>query len=153
MTNKLNKFQNTPFTKEGKATVGWQSKAQPERKARNSEFIQELAETGRADWKKAPKEIKTRYRGIFLVLLSIPLILMPSYELYRRLEGKSTKKVQEGEILEGKEVRKFGETEKWETERKSLMYKLFGRDFFLDGFTSKTMAPSESKEVKKEGDK
>lgn len=79
-------------------------------------------------------------------MFSIPVILIPSYEIYRRLEGKSTKRVQEGELLEGNEVRKFDEVEKWQVEKNSLMYKIFGRDFFLDGFTSRTMNPEKNNE-------
>lgn len=108
------------------------------------EFVQELAETGRANWKKAPKELKNRYYGIYMVMFSIPLIAISSWEMYRRLEGKSTKKVQEGEMLDGQLVRKYDEVEKWSTEKNSLMYRIFGRDFFLDGFTSKTMGGGEN---------
>lgn len=74
-----------------------------------------------------------------MVLFSVPVLLLSSYELFRRLEGKSTKKVQQGELLQGNEVRKFDEQEKWKVERESWMYKIFGKDFFLDGFTSKTL--------------
>ena len=51
--------------------------------------------------------------------------------------------MQKGEILEGQQVRPFDEREKWEKEKNSFMYKIFGRDFFLDGFTSKTMKKDE----------
>lgn len=148
-SEKPSKFSNSSFHREGlkhshlqhipKAVV----KAKP--KPKDSEFIKELVETGRANWKIAPKAIKTRYYGVYMVLFSIPILLLPSYEIYRRLEGKSTKKVQQGEILEGHEVRKFGEEEKWNTEKDSFMYKLFGRDFFLDGFTSKTINKDDEK--------
>lgn len=85
---------------------------------------------------------------MYMVLFLIPLIFISSYEMYRRLEGKSTKKVQEGEMLDGQQVRKYSEEEKWQTEKNSFMYKLFGRDFFLDGFTSKTMKEEKGKEEK-----
>lgn len=114
------------------------------------EFFLELEKTGRPDWKKAPAAVKQRYRGIFLVLVSIPVLFAPAMELYRRMEGKSTKKVQEGEVLEGQQFRKFDEAEKWQTEKDSLFYKIFGRDFYLDGFTSKTMNPKESSNDKPE---
>lgn len=106
---------------------------------KQSDFTAELVETGRPNWKKAPRALKRRYNGVFLILFSIPVMLLPGWELYKRLEGKSTKKIQQGEIIEGKEVRKFDEAEKWLVEKNSIMYKIFGKDFFLDGFTSKTM--------------
>lgn len=137
------KFDNSPFHRDGKPAY---TKPKPKPKAKDSEFIQELVETGRANWKKAPKAVKTRYYGIYMIMFSIPVILIPSFEIYRRLEGKSTKKVQEGELLEGNEVRKFDEVEKWQVEKNSLMYKIFGRDFFLDGFTSRTMNPEKNNE-------
>ncbi|CAG86822.2 DEHA2D04994p [Debaryomyces hansenii CBS767] len=137
------KFDNSPFHREGKSAY---TKPKPKPKSKDSEFIQELVETGRANWKKAPKAVKTRYYGIYMIMFSIPVILIPSYEIYRRLEGKSTKRVQEGELLEGNEVRKFDEVEKWQVEKNSLMYKIFGRDFFLDGFTSRTMNPEKNNE-------
>lgn len=143
MSQKPSKFDNSPFHREGKSAY---VKPKPKPKAKDSEFIQELVETGRANWKKAPKAVRTRYYGIYMIMFSIPVILIPSYEIYRRLEGKSTKKVQEGELIDGNEVRKFDETEKWQVEKNSLMYKLFGKDFFLDGFTSKTMDPQKSKD-------
>lgn len=137
----MSKFSNSSFHKEGRkvniTTNDLSSKPKP--KAKDSEFIQELVETGRANWKKTPKAVKTRYYGIYLILFSIPLIIIPSVEMYRRLEGKSTKKIRQGEVLEGQEIRKFDEAEKWKVEKDSWMYKIFGRDFFLDGFTSKTM--------------
>lgn len=107
-------------------------------------FIHELIETGRANWKKAPKEVRTRYRGIFLILFSIPFILLPGWEMGKRVTGHSTKKVQEGEILENGVVRKFDEAEKWKTEKESLMYKIFGKDFYLDGFTKDSMTEEKS---------
>lgn len=143
MSSKPSKFDNSPFHREGKLAY---IKSKPKPKSKDSEFIQELVETGRANWKKAPKAVKTRYYGIYMIMFSIPVILIPSYEIYRRLEGKSTKKVQEGELLDGNEVRKFDEVEKWQVEKNSLMYKIFGRDFFLDGFTSKTMNPEKGNE-------
>ncbi|KAK6455393.1 uncharacterized protein RJT20DRAFT_46699 [Scheffersomyces xylosifermentans] len=136
------KFENSSFHREGKKVNPITTSAnsqKPKPKPKDSEFIQELVETGKANWKKAPKAVKTRYYGIWMVLVSIPLIAIPSLEMYRRLEGKSTKKVRQGEVLEGNEVRKYDEAEKWRVERESWTYKLFGRDFFLQGFTSKTM--------------
>lgn len=140
---KPTKFANSTFHKEGRAETVKSAKPP------QSEFFAELVETGKPNWKKAPKAVKTRYNGIFLVLFSIPFILLPGWELYRRLGGKSTKKVQEGEILEGHQVRKFDEVEKWNVEKESWMYKIFGKDFFLDGFTSRTMRLDE-KNSKKE---
>lgn len=128
------KFNNSSFHKERRDP----SKKVPKPKPR-SEFAQELVESGKVNWKKAPKALKTRYYGVYMILFSIPMLLIPSYEIYRRLEGKSTKKVQQGEILEDREIRKFDENEKWQREKNSLMYRVFGRDFFLDGFTSKTL--------------
>lgn len=142
MSGKPSKFTNASFHREGRDP----SRNQQAKPAQvRSNFIQELVETGRADWKKAPVAIKKRYNGLYMVFLSIPVIILSSYEMYRRLEGKSTKKVQEGEIIDGHMVRKFDEKEKWEVEEKSLMYKIFGKDFFLDGFTSKTMNKNASK--------
>ena len=138
--NRPGKFTNSSFHKE--TGVHGSSKTS------NPDFVEELVETGRPNWKKAPKSVRNRYYGIYMVLLSIPVILVPSIELYRRLEGNSTKKVQEGE-LQGKEVRKFGEKEKWERERNSFMYKVFGKDFFLEGSTSKTMRESSDKDKPK----
>ncbi|CAK7900475.1 hypothetical protein CAAN1_23S01882 [[Candida] anglica] len=138
-------FHNSPFLRNG-AGSRVSSKPKPKPKPANSEFLQSLLDTGRPNWKKAPKELKIRYYGVYAVLFSIPIVFISSYEMYRRLEGKSTKKVQEGEILEDRQVRTFGEKEKWEVEKNSLMYRIFGRDFFLDGFTSKTM--NKDKDVK-----
>lgn len=143
---KPGKFSNSSFHKEGKSPLQPTPVTATKPKPPQDEFFAELVETGRPNWKKAPKAVKTRYNGIFMILFSIPIMLLPGWELYRRIEGKSTKKVQEGEILEGKQVRRFGETEKWQVEKDSLMYKIFGRDFYLDGFTSKTMKPEETKE-------
>lgn len=150
------KFSNSSFHKEGRK-VSLRTNPKPEptsniqrliQQHAKSDFVKELAETGRANWKKAPKELKGRYYGMYMVLFLIPLIFISSYEMYRRLEGKSTKKVQEGEMLDGQQVRKYSEEEKWQTEKNSFMYKLFGRDFFLDGFTSKTMKEEKGKEEK-----
>lgn len=107
--------------------------------AKKSAFFDEVAETGRPDWKKAPREVKSQYRGIFLILFSIPIILIPGWEIYKRLSGRSTKKVQEGELGDDYSIRRFDEHEKWKTERDSFLYKIFGKDFYLDGFTAKTM--------------
>ncbi|OBA18955.1 hypothetical protein METBIDRAFT_28566, partial [Metschnikowia bicuspidata var. bicuspidata NRRL YB-4993] len=114
--------------------------------AKKSAFFEEMVETGRPNWKKAPPEVKARSRGVFLILLSIPVILVPGWEIYRRLSGRSTKKVQVGELGDDKSIRKFDEIEKWETERDSILYKIFGRDFYLDGFTAKTMKQDEPTE-------
>jgi hypothetical protein len=135
------KFSNSSFHKEGRpvAVTASAKTTKSASKPQDSEFVQELVQTGKVNWKKAPKQVKTRYYGIYLILFSIPFIVIPSIEMYRRLDGKSTKKVREGELLPGKQIRKFDEQEKWEVEKNSLMYKLFGRDWFLDGFTSKTM--------------
>lgn len=108
------------------------------------EFFVDLEKNARPDWKKAPAELRKRYRGIFLILVSIPIIFVPALELWRRMEGKSTRKVQQGEVVEGKTVRKFDEAEKWQREKDSVLYKLFGRDFYLDGFTTRTMKPAEN---------
>ncbi|KAI5949753.1 hypothetical protein KGF57_004576 [Candida theae] len=130
-----------PFHKQGGSTVRIQS---PEHKlkstrAKESPFVQELVLTGRPNWEKAPPQLKQRYKGIFLVLLSVPIIFITSFEMYQRLEGQSTKKIQQGEKLPTGENRDFDEMEKYKVEKESVMYKLFGKDFFLDGFTSKTM--------------
>lgn len=136
-----NSFKTSSFHREGRDTRPERVKAPKTRESRAQEtFLKGLVETGKPDWKAAPKEIKTRYRGIYFVLFSIPILLLPGYEIFRRLSGKSTKKIQEGEYLGGdKGIRKFSEEEKWEVERNSWMYKIFGRDFYLDGFTSKTI--------------
>lgn len=136
---KPSKFASSNFHKEGRKVPDATAEQPKPQNRPTNEFFTELVETGKPNWKKAPAAVKTRYNGIFLVLFSIPFILLPGWELYRRLGGKSTKKVQQGEIVEGKQVRKFDEVEKWTVEKESLMYKLFGRDFFLEGFTSKTM--------------
>lgn len=141
---KPGKFTNSSFHKEGRNPHIPPSETK--QRAPQDEFFTELVETGRANWKKAPKAVKTRYNGIFMILFSIPILIIPGWELYRRMEGKSTKKVQQGELLENKQVRRFDEAEKWQVERDSLMYKIFGRDFYLDGFTSKTMKSEEKKE-------
>ncbi|CCG23015.1 hypothetical protein CORT_0D01670 [Candida orthopsilosis Co 90-125] len=129
------------FHKQRGSTVRIQS---PEPKLKNtkpkeSPFVQELVLTGRPNWDKAPPQLKQRYKGIFLVLLSVPVIFITSFEMYQRLEGQSTKKIQQGEKLPNGGNRDFDEIEKYKVEKESVMYKLFGRDFFLDGFTSKTM--------------
>ena len=140
---KPSKFANSSFHKESRPEAPL-----PETKPKagpQDEFFSELVQTGKPNWKKAPAAVKNRYNGIFLILFSIPILLLPGWELYRRINGKSTKKVQEGEVIEGRTVRKFDEAEKWQVERNSIMYKIFGKDFFLDGFTSKTMHEDESK--------
>ncbi|RLV87991.1 hypothetical protein JA9_002558 [Meyerozyma sp. JA9] len=141
----MSKFDNSRFHREGR------EKPQPKTKPRpkDSEFISELVQTGKANWKKAPTAVRNRYYGIYMILFSIPILILPSYEIWRRLEGKSTKQVQKGEILEGQQVRPFDEREKWEKEKNSLMYRIFGRDFFLDGFTSKTMRGKEDEKNEK----
>lgn len=136
-----NDFKPSSFHKKGRDT-----RPEPQRtpmsreQATNRTFLKGIVETGRPNWKAAPQEIKTRYRGIYFILFSIPVLLLPGYELYRRISGRSTKKVQQGEYLgSDKGIRKFSEEEKWEVERNGIMYKIFGRDFFLDGFTSRSI--------------
>lgn len=141
---KPSKFALSTFHKEGRTSQPVVEARNPNPDAPKTEFFTQLVETGKPNWKLAPAAVKSRYNGIFLVLFSIPFILLPGWELYRRLGGKSTKKVQQGEIVEGKQVRKFDEVEKWQVEKESFMYKIFGRDFFLDGFTSKTMHGDDS---------
>lgn len=143
----MSKFENSSFHREGRP----KPKPKPKPTApipavdaspatnHQSEFIKELVETGKANWKKAPSAVKKRYNGIFLILVSIPILFMSTSEMIRRLEGRSTKKVRQGELLENNEIRKYDEVEKWQVEKNSLMYRIFGKDFFLDGFTSKTM--------------
>lgn len=138
---KPSRFQNSSFHREGQ--VGNVSERPQKPNPAQSAFFTELAETGRPDWKKAPAEVRTRYRGIFMILLSIPFLLLPGWEIYRRVSGRSTKKVQEGEVMDDRSVRKFDEMEKWKVEKSSFMYKLFGKDFYLDGFTSKSMKSDE----------
>lgn len=135
-----NAFKTSSFHREGRNTRPEPPKMKetPENATRQT-FLRGLVETGRPNWKEAPLEIKTRCRGVYFVLFSIPILLVPGYELFRRLSGRSTKKVQEGEYLGEQGIRKFDEEEKWEVERNSLMYRIFGRDFYLDGFTSKSM--------------
>ncbi|EGV61646.1 hypothetical protein CANTEDRAFT_107586 [Yamadazyma tenuis ATCC 10573] len=140
----MSKFQNSTFHREGKQPQKPKPKASPLSDQPQSEFIQELVETGRANWKRAPPEVKKRYNGIFLILFSLPILFMSTSELVRRLEGGSTKKVRQGELLDNKEIRRYDEVEKWQVEKNSIMYKVFGRDFFLDGFTSKTMKKEET---------
>lgn len=139
---KPSKFTNSSFHKESRSEIPLK-KTKAKTSSPKDEFFTELVETGRPNWKKAPSAVKKRYNGIFLILFSIPILLLPGWELYRRINGTSTKKVQEGEVIEGKKVRKFDEAEKWQVEKNSIMYKIFGKDFFLDGFTSKTMHPEE----------
>lgn len=129
------------FHKQGGSTVRVQSPGVKPKapKPKESPFVQELVLTGRPNWEKAPPQLKQRYKGIFLVLLSVPIIFITSFEMYQRLEGQSTKKIQQGEKLPNGVNRDFDEAEKYKVEKDSVMYKLFGRDFFLDGFTSKTM--------------
>jgi hypothetical protein len=130
-----------PMSGYGKSPFG----LEPKRPAPDGEFVQNLKNGGRLNLRSAPRAIKTRYYGMYAVLFSIPVIFVSSLEMYRRLEGTSSKKMQEGEILEDRLVRKFDEAEKWLVERQSLMYRLFGKDFFLDGFTSKTMEGDKDK--------
>lgn len=151
----ITKYPKHPFAKNAK-NVAPKLKPKsntvtpPPPKPMDAEFLKSLRDTGKLNWKKAPKEIKTRYYGMYAVLFSIPIIIISSYEMYRRLEGKSTKKVQQGEILEDRTIRKFDEAEKWKVEKESIMYRIFGRDFFLDGFTSRTMKESKSANEKDE---
>ncbi|WLF79280.1 hypothetical protein PVL30_003032 [Lodderomyces elongisporus] len=103
-----------------------------------------LIQTGRPNWSKAPPQLKQRYNGIFLILLSVPVIFITTYEMVQRLEGRSTKKVQQGERREDGTKREFSEAEKWQVEKQSLSTKIFGKDFFLDGFTSNTLKQGDS---------
>lgn len=126
-------------------TSGPSLKKAPVARAASSPFIRGLIDTANPSWKLAPPELRRRYRGIYLILVSVPIILVLLYELYRRLEGKSVKRVRKGEILEGDDIRLYSETEKWAQEKDSWSYKLFGKDWFLDGFTSKTMKEDPNK--------
>lgn len=135
---KNSKFANSSLHSEGRQKTQAATKS-AEPKTKQDPFFTELVETGRPNWKKAPAAVKKRYNGLFMILVSIPILLLPGWELYRRLSGKSTKKVRKGEIIEGHEVRDFDEAEKWQREKNSIMYKIFGRDFFLEGFTKNTM--------------
>ncbi|QEL63401.1 hypothetical protein CJJ09_005602 [Candidozyma auris] len=120
---KPGKFANSPFHREGR--TGEKASLQPQNpQSPKDEFFSELVKTGRPNWKKAPSAVKQRYNGIFMILFSIPIMALSGWELYRRMEGKSTKKVQEGEIIQGKEVRKFDEAEKWQREKDSLLFKI-----------------------------
>ena len=114
-------------------------------KPQDSPFVEELVLTGRPNWKKAPQQIKQRYKGIYLILLSIPIIGITTFEIIQRLEGRSTKKIQQGERLPNGINRDFDEQEKIKVEKESIMYKIFGKDFFLDGFTSKTIKNNSEK--------
>lgn len=145
------KFSNSSFHKEGRLgnITSTSAKVTPPKSGPDAEFYEEIVQTGRVNWKKAPKAVKTRYTGIWLVLVSIPLLLIPSWEMYRRLEGTSTRKVRQGELLDGQEVREFDETEKWKVEKEGIIYKIFGKDWFLDGFTSKTMKKNDETNEKK----
>ncbi|RCK63840.1 hypothetical protein Cantr_10772 [Candida viswanathii] len=109
---------------------------------KDSPFVEELVQTGRPNWQKAPPQLKQRYRGLHLILLSIPVLLITSVEMYRRLEGKATKKVQQGELLPNGTSRDFNEAEKRKVEESSWASKLFGIDFFAEGVTSRTRKPS-----------
>ncbi|KAI5962263.1 uncharacterized protein KGF55_003339 [Candida pseudojiufengensis] len=133
---------NSPLTSSTGATSSSTSK--------NSPFVKELVETGKPNWSKAPPQLKQRYKGIHLILLSIPVIAISSYELWARLDGKSVKKMQTGELLSDGSVREFNEFEKYQREKNSIIGKIFGLDFFLDGLTSKTMKKDlEKKAVEK----
>lgn len=129
-SNPKNKARVTPLTTDS---------SKPAKARTQSEFVKGLIATGSPTWSKAPDAVRTRYRSIFLILFSVPLILALLYELYRRLEGKSVKRVRQGELLDDAKIRYFSEPEKWANERESWSYKLFGKDWFLDGFTSRTM--------------
>lgn len=146
------------FHKEGKSTIKLttnnnnnnktntsKGNTTPKVKTKSSPFVEELVQTGRPNWQKAPPQIKQRYKGIYLILLSLPVLGVTSFEMYRRLEGKSTKKIQQGERLPHGGNRDFDEQEKINVEQNSLMYKIFGRDFFTDGFTSQTRKQTSEK--------
>lgn len=144
------------FHKEGKSTIkittndcknnsSNRPKGKPQSSTKSSPFVEELVQTGRPNWKKAPPQIKQRYKGIYLVLLSIPVLGVTSFEMYRRLEGRSAKKIQQGERLPNGMNRDFDEEEKIKVEQNSLMYRIFGRDFFTEGFTSQTRKPNVEK--------
>lgn len=144
------------FHKEGKSTIkittndskkssSNRPKGKPQSNTKSSPFVEELVQTGRPNWKKAPPQIKQRYKGIYLVLLSIPVLGVTSFEMYRRLEGRSAKRIQQGERLPNGMNRDFDEEEKIKVEQNSLMYRIFGRDFFTEGFTSQTRKPNVEK--------
>lgn len=132
-------------TKQHKRPITPKDISSQSQKVKDSPFVEELVLTGRPNWKKAPQQIKQRYKGIYLILLSIPIMGITTFEIIRRLEGKSTKKIQQGERLSNGINRDFDEQEKIKVEKESIMYKIFGKDFFLDGFTSKTIKSNQEK--------
>ena len=114
-----------------KDSFGQPTRRPPKPRPSTSEgFYSSLIETGKPEWKKAPKELKIRAYGVYGMLLAIPVFVVSLYEIYRRLDGKSTKKIQEGEILDDRLVRWYDKEEKEEKEENSMMFRLFGRDFF-----------------------
>ncbi|KAG7194849.1 uncharacterized protein KQ657_003951 [Scheffersomyces spartinae] len=104
-----------------------------------AEYYRKFRETGKINWKHMPQLLKTRARGVLMIFGALPLVIVTGYELWRRLEGKSVKRVQRGELTDDRQVIPWDEEKIWQTERNSWYYKLFGRDYFLDGFTSDTM--------------
>ncbi|KAG7661803.1 uncharacterized protein J8A68_004692 [[Candida] subhashii] len=110
----------------------------------DSPFIHHLKQTGRAEWKLADPKLKQRSNAIFLILLSIPVLAISSYELFNRFQGRSHKKLQKGEILEGQLVRDFTEEEIVQREQSSILTKLFGQDPFVEKVSPKSSSTTTS---------
>ncbi|RLV94755.1 hypothetical protein JA1_001544 [Spathaspora sp. JA1] len=108
----------------------------------DSPFVQDLVATGKPDWKLASPQMKSKYRGFQMILIGIPIAFVASYEIFRRFEGLSVRRLQKGEIGEDGSIDYWDEDKILEVERNSWTYKLFGPDFFQEGLTSRTLGQS-----------
>lgn len=149
MNHKNIKFGNSNSLKDSNLPLNTNATNVSLKGQSQSQFSKQLVMATSSGSNSAPNVLKQRNMGIYLVLLSIPILFILLYELYRRLEGKSFKRIRQGERRENDKVRYYSEAEKYTNERQSWSYKLFGKDWFLDGFTSKTMCNQKKEDKEK----
>lgn len=77
--------------------------------------------------KPAPVSAQSK-RSAFLIMLGLPLLLVSSVILYRRVFEGQGKRVQQGEYTPDGVLRLFTEEEKREVDRKSWLTRIFGID-------------------------
>ncbi|CDK24247.1 unnamed protein product [Kuraishia capsulata CBS 1993] len=79
------------------------------------------------DMKKVPKEVMMRGRGLQMIIVSIPLIIFPGLELYRRYFQGGERKIQVGEYNPRTGViREFDEEEKMAVHKSRWITRIFG---------------------------
>lgn len=71
---------------------------------------------------------KQSKRSVFLIMLGLPLVLISSVVLYRRVFEGQGKRIQQGEYTPDGGLRLFTEEEKKEVDKKSWLTRIFGTD-------------------------